>query len=57
MTSGVHREGSSDDAHLDATPVVPCAHAITGRGPAGRCFDAITTALATAGASSSRVVV
>ena len=58
MTPLFRREPDSrEGAQRDATPVVPCAQAITGRGAADGRFDTITKPLATAGTFGARVVV
>jgi hypothetical protein len=46
----------SDGMHFCNKPVVPCAHVMTGRGPAGGLVDANTVATAVAGVLSSTVV-
>ncbi|MCW6011071.1 hypothetical protein K1W54_42000 [Micromonospora sp. CPCC 205371] len=49
-------DAASDGAHPGTMPDVPCAHAMTGRGPSGSAALASTTPLATAVLPSSRVV-
>ena len=43
----------SDGMHFCSRPVVPCSHAMTGRGPAGGSVGANTVATAVAGVLSS----